>query len=301
MAAGAPISDLNVVRGVLSRLKGGGVAAATPGGNIVTLVLSDVADGSWHLVASGPTLGTTPTKSEARSILDRYRLTPLVPSSVRNFLMDGMPAHQEVWASASRWSVLLGDIRTAIEGARVAALREGADVRVIPELLSGESAAAARRLAVAGACAGNLIRRGSGPHRRLVTLFGGETSLVGRGRKGRGGRNRSLALATSLQIAGVEGAAALVAGTDGLDNGSDAAGAYVDSSTVSRAYEMGLDPRMSLEANETAGFFETLGDAFSPGPTGTYVGDVAFVLAPGSDEDRVEEEDDWVIPLPNVS
>lgn len=301
MAAGAPISDINTVRGVLSRLKGGGLAAAARGGNIVTLVLSDVADGSWHLVASGPTLGLTPSKTEARAVLDRYRLTPLIPSSVRNSLLDGTPPHPEPASSTSRWSVLLGDIRTAIEGARVEAVHHGADVRVIPELLSGEARAAARRLAVAGACAGNLIRRGSGPHRRLVTLFGGETTLVGRGRKGSGGRNRTLALATALQIAGVDGAAALVAGTDGLDNGIDAAGAYIDSSTVARAYEMGLDPRAALAQNETASFFERIGDAFTPGPTGTNVGDVAFVLAPGGENDLKEPEDDWVIPLPGLS
>lgn len=301
MAAGAPISDINTVRGVLSRLKGGGLAAAARGGTIVTLVLSDVADGSWHLVASGPTLGVTPSKSEARAILDRYRLTPLVPPSVRNSLLDGSPPHPEPNPSTSRWSVLLGDIRTAIEGARAAAVHQGADVRVIPELLSGEARAAARRLAVAGACAGNLIRRGAGPHRRLVTLFGGETTLAGRGRKGSGGRNRTLALATALQIAGVEGAAALVAGTDGLDNGPDAAGAYIDSTTVARAYEMGLDPRDALERNETAGFFEKIGDAFTPGPTGTNVGDVAFVLAPGSENGLLEPEEEWVIPLPGLS
>ncbi len=301
MAAGAPISDINIVRSALSRLKGGGLASAARGGNIVTLVLSDVADGSWHLVASGPTLGIAPAKEEARAVLQRYRLTPLVAPSIRNYLFDGSAPHAPMSPLGNRWSVLLGDIGTALEGARAEALRLGADVRLIPELLSGEARSAARRLSVAGACAGNLVRRGNGPHRRLVTLFGGETTMKFAPR-GRGGRNRTLALATALQIAGVDGAAVLVAGTDGLDNGAEAAGAYVDDTTVMRARDLGLDARRALEENETALFFEKLGDAFCPGPTGTNVGDVAFVLAPGGDEEPSRPDDDeWVIPLPNVS
>lgn len=299
-AAGAPLSDVNVVRGALSRIKSGRLAAAAGAATVVTLVVSDIADGGWHLVASGPTLGIPPTPREALTILDRYRLFPLVPPSVRTFLKFGnLPeiAHP----GANRWSVLLADIRTAMEGARRAAAEEGAEVRVIPELLSGEARAAARRLAVAGACAGNLVRRSGARHRRLVTVFGGETTVTIRG-NGSGGRCRELALATAIQIAGVKGAAALVAGTDGVDHTPDAAGAFVDSTTLERARSRGLDPFESLSANDSGPFFSILGDAFAPGPTGTSVGDVAFVLAPDDEEPPARfPDDDWVIPLPSVS
>jgi glycerate 2-kinase len=280
MAAGAPIADVNVVRGALSRVKGGRLAAAAGPAEVVTLVLSDLGDAGWHLVASGPTLGVPPRPSEARGILDRYRLGPLVPASTRTFL-EKRETTTPPRAAGPRWSVLLADVRTSLDGARVAAIRLGLDPRVVPELISGEARAAGRRLALAGASAGNLRRR-SGGARRLVTIFGGETTVTVRGH-GRGGRNRELALAAAYAIAGVPGSAILCAGTDGVDFEPSAAGAFADGSTLARAEALHLDPSRALLDNDTGPFFEALGDVFAPGPTGTNVGDVALVLAPPPD------------------
>ena len=276
MAAGAPIAELNTVRGALSRVKGGRLAAAAREADVMTLVLSDLGDDGWHLVASGPTLGAAPRPADARAILERYRIVPLVPPRVRAFL--DRPARAEATAGGPRWSVLLADARTALDGARREAVRLGLEARVVPELLAGEARLAGRRLALAGASAGNLRRRG-GAARRLLTIFGGETTVTVRG-PGRGGRNRELALAAAYAIAGIDGASLLCAGTDGVDHEPSAAGAFADGTTLARAEALGLDPGRALLDNDTGPFFEALGDAFSPGPTGTNVGDVAFVLAP---------------------
>ena len=293
-AAGAPIADVNLVRGALSRVKGGRLAAAARGADVVTLVLSDLGDDGWHLVASGPTLGIPPSRRDAELILQAYRILPLVPPKVRAFLASGAP-DERPHAAGQRWSVLLGDVRTALEGARREALRLGADARVLPELLAGEARHAARRLAVAGACGGNLARRAGAPVRRLVTLFGGETTVTVKG-DGRGGRNRELALATALQLDGVAGATVLAAGTDGVDNTPDAAGAFADDTTLSRAASLGLDPSSALERNDSGPFFTALGDAFCPGPTGTNVGDLAFVLAPGGGKLAADAEEGPPLP-----
>ena len=74
-----------------------------------------------------------------------------------------------------------------------------------------------------------------------------------------------------------------MAGTDGVDHEPDAAGAFVDGATLERAEAAGLDPWKALRDNDTGPFFAALGDAFSPGATGTNVGDVAFVWAAGQD------------------
>jgi glycerate 2-kinase len=284
MAAGAPIADVNVVRGALSRVKGGRLAAAAGAADVLTLVLSDLGDDGWHLVASGPTLGTPPSSAEARAIFDRYRLGPLVPARVRS-LLERAGGEEPAPGGGPRWSVLLADVRTALEGARHEAHRLGLDARVVPELLAGEAHGASRRLALAGASAGNL-RRLSIATRRLVTIFGGETTVTVHGH-GRGGRNRELALATAYAIAGVEDATVLCAGTDGVDHDESAAGAFADGTTLARAEALGLDPGRALLDNDTGPFFETLGDAFQPGATGTNVGDVAFVLAarPGAHDE----------------
>ncbi|MCL4808879.1 MAG: DUF4147 domain-containing protein, partial [Thermoanaerobaculia bacterium] len=184
-AAGAPAADVNVVRGALSRVKAGRLAAAARAADVVTLVLSDLGDSGWHLVGSGPTLGPAPSRRDAVAILDTWRLLSLVPPAVRACLLS--PQNEDVPRDGGqRWSVLLGDIRTALEGARREALRLGADVRTLPDLLEGEARWAARRLAVAGACAGNLVRRAGAPQRRVVTLFGGETTVTVKG-NGKGG------------------------------------------------------------------------------------------------------------------
>jgi hydroxypyruvate reductase len=269
-------------------MKAGRLAAAAGGAGIVTLVLSDLGDAGWHLVAGGPTLGAPAAGREPLAILDRYRLVPLLPQSVRTFLSvsrrDAPPG-----GAGNHWSFLLGDVRTAMEGARLEALRLGADVRVAPELLAGEARIAASRLAVAAASAGPILRKAHGA-RPVVTLFGGETTVTVKG-PGQGGRCRELALATALAL-GAGGTAGgngcvLVAGTDGVDHLPDAAGAFVDEGTLFRARARGIDPRHSLDSNDSGTFFRSLGDAFAPGPTRTNVGDVAFVLrpAPGRDED----------------
>jgi len=284
LAAGAPIADVNAVRAALSRVKGGRLAAAAGAADVVTLVLSDLGDAGWHLVASGPTLGWPTRPSEARAMLERYRIAPLVPPSVRAHLTYGRePAPAR--PGGPRWSALLADVRTALEGARREALRLGIEPRVVHEPLSGEARIAGRHLAFAGATAGNLRRQRSAlAPRRHVTILGGATTVTVKGH-GHGGRNREVALAAAREIAEVSGIAVLCAGTAGIDHEPDAAGAFVDGTTLARAVELGLDPARALFDNDTGPFFRELGDAFCPGPTGTNVGDVAFVLGPPVDGD----------------
>ncbi len=276
-AADASLAEIHVVRGALSRLKAGRLAAAAGSASVVTLVLSDAADGGWHLVAGGPTLGLPALGREPLAILDRYRLVPLLPQSVRTFLA-APGGDLPVASPGNRWSVLLGDIRTAMNGARQEAVRLGAEVRIVPELLGGEARTAASRLAVAAASAGPLHRKGGG-RKPFVTVFGGETTVTVKGH-GSGGRCRELALATALAMGDAGSGHILVAGTDGVDHLPDAAGAFVEAGTLARARWLGLDPRAALDANDSGSFFAALGDTFSPGPTGTHVGEVAFVLRP---------------------
>ncbi|MBS1245298.1 MAG: ttuD, partial [Deltaproteobacteria bacterium] len=93
---------------------------------------------------------------------------------------------------------------------------------------------------------------------------------------GKGGRNQEFALAAAVELAGEEGMAVLAGGTDGIDGPTDAAGAYVDGTTIARASALGLDPGEHLARNDAYPFLEALGDLFVTGPTGTNVADVAI-------------------------
>jgi len=106
-------------------------------------------------------------------------------------------------------------------------------------------------------------------------IAGGETTVDVRG-SGKGGRNQEFALAAAVELAGDDAMAVLAAGTDGIDGPTDAAGAFVDGTTVARASSLGLDPGAHLYRNDAYPFFEVLGDLIVTGPTGTNVADLAI-------------------------
>jgi len=110
-----------------------------------------------------------------------------------------------------------------------------------------------------------------------VILAGGETTLPVNG-SGHGGRNQEFALIAALDLQGVDGVSVLSAGTDGTDGPTDAAGAFVDGSTVARARARGLDADDFLRRQDSYTFLDALGDLHRTGPTGTNVMDLAIGL-----------------------
>jgi glycerate-2-kinase len=97
---------------------------------------------------------------------------------------------------------------------------------------------------------------------------------------GKGGRNQELALALAGPLAGIPVATVVASiGTDGIDGPTDAAGAIVDTSTISRTRAAGIgDPGVYLRDNDAYAFFRALGDLVTTGPTGTNVGDIQVVV-----------------------
>jgi hydroxypyruvate reductase len=147
-------------------------------------------------------------------------------------------------------------------------------VVIRPEPLDGDSTVAAHQFAAYLMHVAR-VRTAQGP---LCVFAGGETTVHVSG-KGRGGRNQEFALALAEQITGTA-LAVLSAGTDGIDGPTDAAGAFVDGTTLRRARERGLDPAAALADNDSYTFFAQLGDLFRCGPTGTNVMDVKIALLP---------------------
>ena len=120
-------------------------------------------------------------------------------------------------------------------------------------------------------------RAAAGP-RPLCVLAAGETTVRVAG-KGLGGRNQEFALAAAGAVESIGRAAVLASiGTDGIDGPTDAAGAIVDSTTVTRAERAGVDAVASLADNDAYHFFEPLGDLIRLGRTGTNVGDLHVML-----------------------
>ena len=289
LSLGAEIHDLNTVRKHLSGIKGGRLAAAHAG-RTITLALSDVVGDDLSSIGSGPTVPDRTTYADALAVLDAYGGRRAFPAPVVQHLTRGAsgavpesPKPGDPRLARSHATVI-GGIRTAMHGARAAAESLGYVVHMIDEPVTGDASGAAAHLI---RYAGGLPRVGHDPSTRgpadsrtgLCIISGGETTVRTAG-SGKGGRNQEFALAMvrGLDRLGGQVAAASV-GTDGVDGPTDAAGAVVDSATVTRAIAAGAgDVERYLREHNSYLFFDQLGDLIRTGPTGTNVGDLQVIL-----------------------
>lgn len=106
-------------------------------------------------------------------------------------------------------------------------------------------------------------------------LWGGEPTVVLPQNPGRGGRNQALALILAREIAGRDGISILVAGTDGTDGPTDAAGAIVDGETWEAS---GAE---ALRRADAGTWLDAKGALLRTGPTGTNVMDLVIALKDG--------------------
>ena len=116
--------------------------------------------------------------------------------------------------------------------------------------------------------------------RPLCVVASGETTvtLPLSGDVGRGGRNQEFALAAAAGLADLGVCALASVGTDGIDGPTNAAGAIVDSTTISRASARALTPASFLARHDAHSFFAALDDLVVTGATATNVGDLQVLL-----------------------
>lgn len=101
-----------------------------------------------------------------------------------------------------------------------------------------------------------------------VMVLGGEPTVVLPPNPGQGGRNQALALALAREISGKQGLTVLVAGTDGSDGPTDAAGAIVDGTTWDDGAET------ALAGADSGSYLDAKAALLRTGPTGTNVMDL---------------------------
>jgi hydroxypyruvate reductase len=295
MHAGADIHALNTVRKHLSMIKGGQLARACRG-TTLTLAVSDVVGDDVSVIGSGPGVADETTWDAAAAALAQWGGVQH-PSAVHKRVAAGRagsladtPKRDALENATGR---VIANRQHALEGARAAAQGMGYRTVVIPEAVTGEARTAAARWLSA-------VREASSAHAGpICVISAGETTVRVTG-TGKGGRNQEFALAVAIAIADrsrekdaergmahggladqrtyLDGIVASV-GTDGIDGPTDAAGAWVDHTTLSRGLECGLaDPRSYLEDNNSHAFFDRLGDLIFTGRTDTNVGDLQIYL-----------------------
>ncbi len=278
LECGASIEEINAVRKHCSRLKGGQLAATARPATVVGLLFSDVVGDDPSVVASGPTAPDESTYADALAVLDRY---DVAAPDVRRHLEHGVageypetpgpddPVFERVdtFVLANAW--------TALDAARDVAREAGCEPLVLAAGVRGEAREAApTHVAVAeeSQATGNPVEPPA------VVCSGGETTVTVEG-SGAGGPNLEFALAAALELP--DDAVLACVDTDGIDGGSDAAGAVVDSSTV----EDPAAARDALAANDAGGYLDDRDALLVTGPTGTNVNDLRVLVVGSASQD----------------
>lgn len=261
MYRGVPIAELNRARARLSAIKGGKLAERIAPARLCTLAISDVPGDDPAVIGSAPTLRLdVDAHSQAQPpyvvIATLDDALAAIAEAAAADIADASTPRIAPWEVITLGRCLYGSIRD--ETARV--------MRHLDELFD--------------------LPRSEGAGR--VLLAGGEPLVEVRG-GGRGGRAQEFALRLGLALAERAArdrryatATGLVAGTDGSDGPTEAAGAFFDARLPQRVERAGLDPLAVLAASDSHAALRASGDLFVTGPTGTNVADVLMVAVPQS-------------------
>jgi glycerate 2-kinase len=274
LASGASISEINAVRKHLSRIKGGRLAERISPAQLVAIAISDVPGDDPAVIGSGPTVADPTTLADAQATIARYRMdvSDVVTKALADSSNETPKPGDAVFANSSY--VLAARPADVFDKVEAAVRANGYESILLGTQVEGEARTAAAEHV-------RLARELRAQGKRAVILSGGELTVTLRG-KGRGGPNQEYMLAMAIALDGADGIAALAGDTDGIDGGGgkaeDPAGAFIDSTTLSRARALGLDPGACLDANNSTEFFEKLGDLLKPGPTCTNVSDFRAIL-----------------------
>jgi len=283
LASGGDIAALNAVRKHLSRLKGGQLARRAQPATVLCLAVSDVIGDDLATIGSGPFIADPTTFIEVDALVRRLGIAERLPPAVARLIAAGCAnaapetpkAGDPCFARVHHH--LVASNALALQAAARAATAAGYRPVLWQQPLMGEARAAGATFA--GAALHHLTRG-----ERVCLIAGGETTVTLGTEHGTGGRNQEFALAAAGMLASARhsgssaSVAILAAGTDGNDGPTDAAGAFVDPTTLVRARSAGLDLERHLNRHDAYPFFAALGDLLRSGPTGTNVMDVAIAL-----------------------
>jgi len=261
LAKGTPITQLNSVRGALSKVKVGGLAQIIGNRRVRVLVLSDVAGDDPHVVASGPFFSQTPNGAQCLTILDKAKIT--ISNHIRQNLhrLDGQAVHQ-----SNMDTKIIGCGATALSAAENWAISQG--VRV--HNLSDTHEASAEELAKTHL---EQINQHRSQHIQLF-LSGGEATVEVVG-DGQGGPNRHFLLHLAAILPVDQNIAALAIDTDGRDGSDAEAGAWFTNEMLGVD---GLSLQEALINCNSGPFFKNLGTSIHLGATGTNVNDFRAIL-----------------------
>ena len=282
LQSGSSIEEMNTVRKHLSLVKGGNLAQKAHHLRLHSYLLSDVPHDKPEVIGSGATIADSSTFSDAMSVLDRYNLSPHLPSSVLNYLLQGAQGlypetpkpglndHpnqtiQLITGSSSMQPFL----STLLE-------QQGFGGHWDSEPIQASVKKEAQRIAAEVISVLNGQSKISSKTPQAL-VYHGESYAQVTG-QGKGGRNQELALLLALSLEGQHPVSILTLATDGIDGPTDAAGALVNSYTTLNARKQHTQPELYIQANDSYQFHEQMNNLVKIGPTGNNLMDLCVVL-----------------------
>lgn len=263
LQVGLNIHEINFMRQQVSHIKGGKLCGYFKQSNVQCLYISDVPEDNVHIIGSG-------------LLCPEANLSELVDSATQALIGEKLFAvlkqAPDKLALANTGSQFSHNVIANNETAQMAVLSE-AKLQGLKAVIEKDSIDK-DYIEVADTIFESINRISNG-----VLIWGGEPTVVLPQNPGMGGRNQALALQLAKKIQGSKNIAILVAGTDGTDGPTNAAGALVDGNTCDKAMKKQWNVEDVLNKANAYPCLEDIGSLFSPGPTGTNVMDliVAFV------------------------
>ena len=265
LACGADIVEMNTVRKRFSAVKGGRFAQLCQPAKVFTIVLSDVLGDRLDMIASGPAYPDASTAADAYRIARKYNLT--LTDQMEQLIMAETPKELE-----NVQTHITGSVRQLCIAAEKACRELGYETVTLTDRLS----CTARD---AGVFLSNIAGLYAGSGKKMAFLAGGETVVHLTGH-GLGGRNQELALAAAPGISGLN-AAVFSLGSDGTDGPTDAAGGYVDGTTMLNLKSQGIHISDVLQNNDAYHALQRCDGLIITGATGTNVNDISVLLIGG--------------------
>ncbi len=263
LAHGFEITEANLIRQQLSRLKGGGFLRHAAPACVTAYILSDVIGDDLRVIASGPTVASIGTSGDAKTLLTERGIWDQLPAAVRAHLDAEKPQPPLPQAK----NILIGSNRKSLDAVATAV---GKSARIVSDHLTGDVAEAAEAVIHTA--------RNAPRDRPACLIFGGETTVVLKG-NGLGGRNQELSLRVAIAMPDLgRDWVFLSGGTDGRDGPTDVAGGIVDAGTAGRIRAAGQDPEALLANNDSHAALKAAGDLLITGATGTNVADVQILM-----------------------
>ncbi len=259
LADGCSIDQINAVRTQISCIKGGKLMRGFGGKAVRVYAISDVHGDSIDLIGSG--IGSINTLA-----LQSYPLSQKLTRLINRLNPNRYPQFRGESGAFDYHSRVIGSNYIARQGAAKFLLDCGMQIVVNEESLNYDIHTVAQQIGA------TLLVGPPGAY-----IWGGESTVILPPKPGIGGRNQSLALALAREIRGHRTISALVAGTDGSDGPTTAAGGLIDGDT----FDAASAANNALLKADAGTYLARIAALFKPGPTGTNVMDLAIAIKQG--------------------